>query len=218
MSPILLTGFEPFGGDSVNPSWQVAEALQGERIGTAQVIALRLPCVFGQALEVLDAALAAHRPALVLALGQAGGRSDFSIERVAINVDDARIADNAGAQPVDMPVVSGAPVAYFSRLPIKAMVVALREAGLPASVSQTAGTFVCNHLFYGLMHALRAAPRVRAGFMHLPLLPEQAAAHRLPGQPSMALETQLRGVRLALGCAVALGAAPDLGVGAGAIA
>ena len=218
MTHILLAGFEPFGGEQVNPSWQVARALHGETIGGIRIVALRLPCVFGTALQVMADALVAHDPALVLALGQAGGRSDFSIERVAINVDDARIADNAGAQPVDTPVVAGAPAAYFSTLPIKAMVVALREAGLPASVSQSAGTFVCNHVFYGLMHALREWPQVRAGFMHLPLLPEQAALYRLPGQPSMALDVQLRGVRQALGCAVALGAAPDLQVAAGSIA
>ena len=215
---ILLAGFEPFGGDHVNPSWQVAEALQGERIDDARIVALRLPCVFGLALQVMEQALATHEPALVLALGQAGGRCDFSIERLAINVDDARIGDNAGAQPVDLAVIAGAPAAYFSSLPIKAMVMALREAGLPATVSQSAGTFVCNHVFYGLMHTLRDTPQVRGGFMHLPLLPEQAALHRPPGQPSMALETMVRGVRLALRCATALGAKPDLRVGAGAIA
>lgn len=218
MSHILLTGFDAFGGESVNPSWQVAEALHGECIGGMRVVALRLPCVFGHALQALGAALTSEQPAMVLALGQAAGRSDFSIERVAINVDDARIADNFGAQPVDTPVVAGAPAAYFSTLPIKAMVLALREAGLPASVSQTAGTFVCNHLFYGLMHALRSASQVRAGFMHLPLLPAQAARHLLPGQASMALQTQVQGVRIALGCAATRGAAPDLRVAAGAIA
>ena len=209
---VLLTGFEPFGGESINPSWRVAQALHGEVIAGAQVVAVQLPCVFGVALTVLRAALAQHRPQLVLALGQAAGRCELTPERVAINVDDARMADNAGVQPVDVPIVQGGPAAYFSSLPIKAIVAALHEAGVPASVSQTAGTFVCNHVFYGLMHALRRRPAVRGGFMHLPLLPEQAG--RLSGQPSLALATQMAGVRLAL--ATALSRRDDLHATGGA--
>ncbi|MDZ7589514.1 MAG: pyroglutamyl-peptidase I [Rubrivivax sp.] len=200
---ILLTGFEPFGGESVNPSWQVARSLHGETIAGASVHSLCLPCAFGDALHALGAALARQRPLIVLALGQAGGRSDFSLERIAINVDDARIPCNAGRQPIDEPVVPGAPAAYFSSLPIKAIVAALRNAGLPASVSQSAGTYVCNHVFYGLMHALRRRRGVRAGFMHLPLLPEQAAAQAaVPVPPSLPLTTMVQGVRLALATAV----------------
>ena len=205
---ILLTGFEPFGGDTVNPSWQVAQAWHGCSVDNAQVHAVQLPCVFGQAVQALQIALQRTRPQLVLALGQAGGRCDFSIERVAINVDDARIPDNAGASPVDVPVVPGAPAAYFSTLPIKAMVAALRQAGLPASVSQTAGTFVCNHVFFGLMHALARSRRrgtagpARGGFMHLPLLPAQAAGQAgqfsLTSVPSLPLATLVDGVGLAL--------------------
>ncbi|MCW5610888.1 MAG: pyroglutamyl-peptidase I [Rubrivivax sp.] len=204
MAMVLITGFEPFGGETVNPSWQVAEALHGERIAGASVRALRLPCVFGDAIAVLDHALKHEPPALVFALGQAGGRCDLSVERVAINVDDARIADNAGAQPVDRPVVAGGPAAYFSTLPIKAVVAALRAQGLPASVSQSAGTFVCNHLFYGLMHLLATTPALaatRGGFVHLPLLPEQAA--RQPGLPSLPLSTQVHGLRIAVATALA---------------
>jgi len=181
------------------------QALHGDIIAGAQVVAVQLPCVFGAALQCLQRALDQHQPQLVLALGQAAGRCELTPERVAINVDDARIADNNGAQPVDSAVVPGGPAAYFSTLPIKAMVAALRAAGVPASVSQTAGTFVCNHVFYGLMHALHTRPgaraAVRGGFMHLPLLPEQAA--RLLGQPSLALATQTSGVRLALAAALA---------------
>ena len=206
MRKILLTGFDSFGGQIFNPSWQVAQALHGTQVGGATVTSVCLPCVFGQSLGVLETALAMHRPVLVLALGQAGGRSDFSLERVALNVDDAPTADNAGQQPIDVPVHAGAPAAYFSRLPIKAMVAALRDAGLPASVSQSAGTFVCNHVFFGLMHALRRRPGVRAGFMHVPLLPEQAAAQPA-GQPSLPLDTLVRGVHLALKTALALPAA-----------
>ncbi len=192
---ILLTGFEPFGGASINPSWELARALDGQAIGNATVAARLLPCVFGAALTELRRALEQTRPVLVLALGQAGGRSELSLERVAINLDDARIPDNAGAQPIDEPVLAGAPAAYFSTLPIKAMVAGLRAAGIPAAVSHTAGTFVCNHLFYGLQHRLQGSG-VRSGFMHIPLLPEQAAI--ASGQASMALAVMLAGVRLAL--------------------
>ena len=198
---ILLTGFEPFAGDDINPSWLVAQALHGQFVAGAQVHALQLPCVFGQALTVLQTALQKPRlqPVLVLALGLAAGRAELSLERVAINVDDARIADNAGAQPIDLPVVAGAPVAYFSTLPIKAMVHDMLAAGVPAAVSQTAGTFVCNHVFFGLMHLLRRRRTVRGGFMHVPLLPAQAGEAGLPG---LDLETQCRGVMVALATAV----------------
>ncbi len=196
---ILLTGFEPFGGDDTNPSWLVASALHGQPVAGATVQAVQLPCVFGQALTTLQAALLRHRPQLVLALGLAAGRAVMSVERVAINVDDARIADNAGAAPIDQPVVQGGPAAYFSNLPIKAMVHEMQAAGLPAAVSQTAGTFVCNHVFYGLMHRLRRRPGVRGGFMHVPLLPEQAAAAGLPG---LELALQCQAVHIALATAL----------------
>ena len=210
---VLLTGFEAFGGETVNPSWLLAQALDGQVIEGHRVVARLLPCVFGQALQVLDRALHEVRPSLVLALGQAAGRSELSLERVAINVDDARIADNAGARPVDTPVVRGAPAAYFSTLPIKAMTAAVRAAGLPAAVSQTAGTFVCNHVFFGLQHAL-AGSLVRSGFMHIPMLPEQAARHAQ--MASMSLSCMSQGLRLAL--QVALQVKQDLQVADGAIA
>ena len=217
MRKILLTGFEPFGGETINPSWQVAQALHGADLGSATVQALCLPCTFGKALTVLDAALLAHKPLLVLALGQASGRCDLSLERVAINLDDAPIADNAGLRPIDEPVHRGAPTAYFSTLPIKAMVAALRDAGVPASVSHSAGTFVCNHVFFGLMHALRRSRSVRAGFMHLPLLPEQAAAQPA-GQPSLPLDILVRGVRLALQTASSTPTREDLRTAGGTLA
>ena len=192
---ILLSAFEPFGGDRVNPSLLIARHLDGETIAGARVVAVELPCVFHRALSALDEALARTRPVLAVALGLAAGREGLSIERVAINVDDARIPDNAGAQPVDEPIVPGGPAAWFSTLPIKAMAAELDAAGVPASVSQTAGTFVCNHVFYGLQQRL-AGTGVRSGFIHVPLLPEQAA--RDPGKPVLTLEDQVRGVRLAL--------------------
>jgi pyroglutamyl-peptidase len=194
---ILVTGFEPFGGQSLNPSWEVARALNGFALEGAQIVSVQLPCVFAQALPALQQALTQHRPDIVLALGQAEGRCDFSVERVAINVTDARIADNAGAQPIDVPVVAGAPAAYFSTLPIKALVAGLRAGGFPASVSQTAGTFVCNQVFYALQHAL-AGLGVHSGFMHLPLLPEQAAQWPGPTLPSWPASWQIAGVTQAL--------------------
>jgi len=201
---ILLTGFEPFEQEAINPSWEAVRALDGWRLKGAVVHARRISCVFGTALRELDAAIDELQPQLVLAVGQAGGRSEFTPERVAINVDDGRIGDNAGHQPIDQPVVAGAPAAYFSTLPIKAMVRDLRAAGIPAAVSNSAGTFVCNHLFFGLMHraATRPVPGMRAGFIHVPYLPEQAA--RLPGQPSMALATLVAGLRVAVATALAV--------------
>jgi len=207
---VLLTGFEPFDGESVNPSWEAARALEGWRCEfapqepAAVVHARRIPCAFGAALDALDAAIDEVRPALVLCIGQAGGRSEITPERVAINIDDGRICDNAGRQPIDQPVIEGAPAAYFSSLPIKAMVRALRDAGVPASVSNSAGTFVCNHLFFGLMHRIATRPvavGMRGGFIHIPLLPQQAA--RLPGAlPSLALDAATQGLRIAVGTAL----------------
>jgi pyroglutamyl-peptidase len=196
---VLLTGFEAFGGETLNPSWQVAQALHGQKVAGWHIQAQCLPCVFGESLDSLANALAASRPGLVLLLGQAGGRCDLSLERLAVNVDDARIPDNQGQQPIDEAVVPGAPTAYFSSLPIKAMVHNMRAAGVPAAVSQTAGTFVCNHVFFGLMHLLRRRRTVRGGFMHVPLLPVQAAQAGLPG---LDLETQCKGVMVALATAM----------------
>lgn len=209
MRTVLLTGFEPFEDEPVNPSWEAVRALDGQAVGDAVIVARQLPCVFGDAIATLARFVAELRPALVIAVGQAGGRAEMSVERVAINVNDARIPDNDGAQPVDEPIVGDGPAAYFSTLPIKAIVRDLREAGVPAMVSQTAGTFVCNHVFYGLMHVLaererKAAPdagRARGGFIHIPYLPEQAARH--PGQPSLSLDTVIHGLRRAVTTALA---------------
>lgn len=198
---LLLTGFEPFGGEQQNPSMALVRSLEGESIGGLRIVTAVLPCSFGRAPAALNAALEQSSPALVLAMGQAGGRSELSLERVAINLMDARIADNDGAQPVDQPVDPRGPAAYFSTLPIKAMMVASRSAGVPAAVSHSAGTFVCNQVFYILQHRL-ARQRVASGFMHLPWLPEQATAH--PGAPSMPLATMAHGLREALVAAVRL--------------
>jgi len=212
MQTVLITGFEPFGGETLNPSWEVVKQLDGMIIDNCRVVARQLPCVFGESLEVLNAAIDALQPSVVLAIGQAGGRVDVTVERVAINVDDARIPDNRGQQPVDVAIVPDGPAAWFSTLPIKAMVEALREAGIPASVSQTAGTFVCNHVMYGVLHKLADRPEVKGGFIHIPYLPEQAAAH--PGAPSMSTHTLKKGLEIAI--AVALRQEHDIKVVGGA--
>jgi pyroglutamyl-peptidase len=200
MQTVLVTGFEPFGGETLNPSWEVVKQLEGVTIENCRVVTRQLPCVFGESLTVLKSAIDEKQPSVILAIGQAGGRVDITVERVAINVDDARIPDNRGQQPVDVEIVPGGPAAWFSSLPIKAMVSALREAGVPASVSQTAGTFVCNHVMYGLLHKIGALTEVRGGFIHIPYLPEQAAAHA--GAPSMAAQTVKRGLEVAIAVAI----------------
>ena len=197
---ILITGFEPFGGDRLNPSREVARQLDGRRVAGHAIVGRCLPCAFGAALPALQALIDHLRPTVVIALGLAGSRGAVSIERVAINLVDARIADNAGEQPIDVPVIAGAPAAYFASLPVKAIHAGLREAGIPSEVSHSAGTFVCNQVFFALMHRLRAFPHAKGGFIHLPPLPEHAALHA--GGRAMALEEQVRAVMLALGIAV----------------
>ncbi|MET3497407.1 pyroglutamyl-peptidase I [Variovorax boronicumulans] len=201
---VLLTGFDPFDREAVNPSWEAVRALDGWKVEGATVHARQVPCVFGEAIETLASAMDELKPQLVLCIGQAGGRSEITPERVAINIDDGRIADNAGHQPIDLPVIAGAPAAYFSTLPIKAMVRDLRAAGVPASVSNSAGTFVCNHIFYGLMHRIATHPvdGLRGGFIHIPYLPEQAA--RFPGAPSMSLAVMVQALRIAVATALSV--------------
>ena len=191
MRTLLLTGFEPFDQAPVNPSWEAARQLDGVLLDDGvQIVARCLPCAFATAGDCLAQLIAELQPVMVIATGLGPGRSDISIERVAINVNDARIPDNLGAQPIDTAVVVGGPAAYFSTLPIKAMVKAVREAGIAASVSQTAGTFVCNQVFYLLQHAL-VGTGVRSGFVHVPNLPGS-------GEPTMALSTLVEGLRVAV--------------------
>jgi pyroglutamyl-peptidase len=198
MKTVLLTGFEPFAGETINPSGEIARQLHGTVIAGHRVVGALLPCVFGAANAELRKQIRATKASLVLCIGQAGGRAEITPERVAINVDDARIPDNAGRQPVDRPIVRGGPAAYWSTLPTKAIVAELRRHEVPAAVSQTAGTFVCNHVFYGLMHALRRQKKVRGGFIHVPFLPEQATA----GQASLPLETMTAAIAWAIEVAV----------------
>jgi pyroglutamyl-peptidase len=199
---VLLTGFDPFGGAALNPSWLAVERLHNRLVAGHRVESLQLPTAFARAPRLLRAAIRKHRPTLVLCVGQAGGRPAISVERVAINVIDAQIADNDGAQPVDAPVVRSGPAAYFSTLPIKAMHADLQAAGIAAEISQTAGTFVCNQVFYVLMHALARmpTPRPRGGFVHLPFIPEQLEI--LPQIPSMPLDTIVAGLRIAIDSAL----------------
>jgi pyroglutamyl-peptidase len=210
MAKVLMTGFAPFGGESVNPSWQAVSAL-GER--RDDVAAVELPCEFAASLPALRRAIEAHRPELVVCVGQAGGRSGVTPERVAINLVDARIPDNAGAQPVDAPVVDGGPAAYFTTLPVKACVAAIRAAGVPASVSHTAGTYVCNQVFYGLMHVLPEFPGVRGGFVHVPFSPEQVAAS---GEAAPSLSVDRIADALEVLADTALRVTGDIAVSAGA--
>ena len=212
MRHILVTGFEPFGGETINPSWEVVKQLEGMIIYDCRVVTRQLPCVFGESLTVLNAAIDELNPAVVIAVGQAGGRVDITVERVGINVDDARIPDNRGQQPIDVAIVPGGPAAWFSSLPIKAMVAAMREKGIPASVSQTAGTFVCNHVMYGLLHKISENAEIKGGFIHIPYLPEQAAAHA--GAPSMAAQTVKDALEIAI--TVALRQDCDINVVGGA--
>ena len=214
MQKVLITGFEPFGGERVNPSWEVVKQLNDMEFAGARIIARQLPCVFGAALEALNAAIDEVQPVMVLAIGQAGGRTDITLERVAINIDDARIPDNQGQQPIDETIVASGPAAYFSTLPIKAMVNSMREAGIPASVSQTAGTYVCNHVMYGLLHRLNQFNNeVKGGFIHIPYLPEQAVNH--PGTPSMSAHSVEIALKLAI--SIALQIEHDLQISGGAI-
>jgi pyroglutamyl-peptidase len=198
---VLVTGFEPFGGESLNPSWEVCERLPGAIAGL-RVEICRVPCEFRRAIEVVARAIEGYRPALVICLGLAGGRTHVCVERVAINMDDARIADNSGARPIDEPVAPGGPPAYFATLPVKAMVAAMSAAGVPAEVSNTAGTYVCNHLMYGVLHFLAASgKRARAGFIHLPYAEEQVLDK--PGTAAMSLATMVKGVEAAIAAAQA---------------
>ncbi len=190
---ILVTGFEPFGGETLNPALVAVQALPS-RLGTVRVETLTVPTVFGRAEATVFRAIAEHHPEVVLCVGQAGGRSDLTPELVAINLDDATLADNDGNQPVDCAIQTGGPAAYFATLPAKLLVQALRDAGLPASVSSTAGTFVCNHLLYQLLHLAKVEyPAMKVGFLHVPYAAEQVV-HR-PEVPCLAQAEINRGVR-----------------------
>ena len=193
---ILVTGFDPFGGEEVNPAIETVKRLP-DTIGGAKIIKLEIPTVCHQSLRVIDEAIAGYDPDVVLSVGQAGGRPDITEERVGINVDDCRIPDNAGNQIVDEPIYADGPAAYFVTVPIKAMVQRIRERNIPASVSNTAGTFVCNHVTYGVCHLLAVKyPGKRSGFIHIPFLPQQAVDKK--NMPSMSQDMMVEAITAAI--------------------
>src|SRR5947207_14934038 len=197
----------------MNPSWEAVRLVAAAPPDGVALATAVLPCVFGNALDALRLAVARTGPDLVICIGQAGGRTEVSVERIAVNVDDARIPDNDGNQPVDAPVVPGGPAAYFATLPVKACVAAVRATGLPAAVSQTAGTFVCNHVFYGLMHLIATElPHVRGGFVHVPYAPEQVLTG---GEPSLPIPSVAQALRIIVATAATV--AVDRRLAAGAI-
>ena len=191
MARILLTGFQPFHKASSNPSQAIVEALRSE----PNLVTRILPVIFGRAADEICSVIDETRPEYVLALGQAEGRKEITPERVAINIDDARIPDNDGNQPRESVIKSQGPAAYFSTLPISEMVSSMQSANVSASISNTAGTFVCNHIFYAMQHHCRDL-NIRSGFMHLPVMSSQT--HEFPGLPTMEFELMLKGVRAAL--------------------
>jgi pyroglutamyl-peptidase len=197
---ILLTGFEPFGGERINPSWLLAQALAAQAPKRMRVAAVELPTAFDASAKLLKAAMAMHQPQAVVCLGQAGGRAALGFERIAINLNDAPIADNLGQQPHNQAIAARGPVAYWSTLPIAHMAQAAQSAGVAAEISNSAGTFVCNHVFYALMRLLARNKGVRGGFVHVPYLPEQSTT-----APTMPLATMVLGMQAAL---LTLGAAP----------
>lgn len=197
---ILVTGFDPFGGEKVNPALEAVKSLPSVIHG-AEIRWVEIPTVFYQAAEVLEAEIDRYQPDVVLCIGQAGGRASLTPERVAINQDDARIPDNQGNQPIDTPIRLDGEAAYFSTLPIKAMVQAIKEEELPASVSNSAGTFVCNHLMYQALYlADKKFPNMRAGFMHIPYMTEQVI--NKPNTASMNLADIVKGIEAAIGAIV----------------
>ena len=193
MKHLLITGFDPFGGEAVNPSWEAVSRLP-DIIGNYRLTRLQIPTVFGLAADTVLAAAAKDAPDVILCVGQAGGRDAVTPERVAINMASARIADNAGNQPLEQPIVPGAPDGIFATVPVAAMAEAITAAGLPGKISNTAGTFVCNDTLYRLLHRFAGTP-VRAGFIHVPWLPEQAKE----GAPSMLLADITAALAAAIG-------------------
>jgi len=206
MSTVLVTGFGPYGNTPTNPAQLVAEALDGSRIGGAEVVARIVPCVFFEAIDAAMQAVGEVQPDIVVMLGEFGGRAMLTVERIAQNLNDASrygLADNAGKAPINERIVPDGPAAHYATLPIRAMVKAIRAAGIPADLSDAPGTLVCNHLMYGVLHGIaeRGLP-MRAGWIHLPALPSVAALEANLGMPSMTVETARAGVAVAIQAAL----------------
>ena len=201
---ILITGFDPFGGENVNPAYEAVKLLP-DTIAGAEIIKLEVPTRFHRAGAVLEDAMQRHKPDAVICVGQSGGRAAITPEKVAINLMDGRIPDNAGYQPVDAPIREDGETAYFTSLPVKAMVQRMRDAGIPAAVSYTAGTYVCNYLLYTLLYLIdKKYPNVRGGFIHVPYAMEQVINKPL-GTPSMDLRQIARGLETAVEAVAACG-------------
>ena len=182
---VLVTGFDPFGGEPINPAWEAVKAMK-DTIAGAEIVKMQIPTVVGKSIEKIHQKMKELQPDLVISVGQAGGRFGVTPERVAINVTDARIPDNEGNQPIDEPIFSDGPAAYFSNLPVKAMVQAIKDAGYPSVLSNSAGTYICNHVMYGILYYIeKEFPNVRGGFIHVPYAPSQVV--NKPSTPSMAL-------------------------------
>ncbi|ACD51641.1 pyroglutamyl-peptidase I [Clostridium botulinum] len=197
---VLITGFDPFGGESINPALEAVKKLPNT-ISNAEIIKLEIPTVFKKSLEKIEANILAHKPDIVISIGQAGGRFGITPERVAINIDDARIEDNEKNQPIDLKVFEDGENAYFTTLPIKAMVKEMQESGIPSSVSNSAGTFVCNHVMYGVLYMInKKYPNIKGGFIHVPYIPSQVVSK--PNMPSMSIEDISKGLELSVKAAV----------------
>lgn len=197
---VLITGFDPFGGEKINPALEAVKKLP-DTIEGAEVIKLEIPTVFRKSLEKIEENIKLHNPDIVISVGQAGGRFGVTPERVAINIDDARIKDNEGNQPIDTVIYEDGEAAYFSNLPIKAMVKEMQEGGIPATVSNTAGTFVCNHVMYGILYmAQKKYPNIRGGFIHVPYIPSQVVTK--PNTPSMSIDDIAKGLELSIKASV----------------
>jgi len=192
---ILITAFEPFGGEKVNPALEAMKLLP-DMIGKSQILKLELPTIFSKSIEKVWQYIDVHKPDIIISLGQAGGRACISVERVAINVDDASIPDNYGNMPLDRPIFEDGENAYFSNLPIKNMVDAIKKAGIPAKISNTAGTYVCNHVMYGVLYKIHKENLdMKAGFIHVPYMPQQVI--NKPESPSMSLENIVKAIDVA---------------------
>lgn len=197
---VLITGFDPFGGESINPALEAVKKLPNT-ISNAEIIKLEIPTVFKKSLEKIEANILAHKPDIIISIGQAGGRFGITPERVAINIDDARIEDNEKNQPIDLKVFEDGENAYFTTLPIKAMVKEMQESGIPSSVSNSAGTFVCNHVMYGVLYMInKKYPNIKGGFIHVPYIPSQVV--NKPNMPSMSIEDISKGLELSVKAAV----------------
>lgn len=197
---VLVTGFDPFGGESINPAWEAVKRIRSEIAG-AEIVTMQIPTVVGRSIERVHEKMKELQPDLVISVGQAGGRSGVTPERVAINVTDARIPDNEGNQPIDEPVFEDGDAAYFSNLPVKAMVQAIRDAGYPSALSNSAGTYICNHVMYGILYYIhKEFPKVRGGFIHVPYAPAQTV--NKPNTPSMAIADITAALEAAIEAAV----------------